>query len=221
MTLATPRFPEVPRSLPAAPPAGALDWPDLHRRHDGRVRLAVVARLNQLGVRFDAERVDELAQEVWCRLLERDRARRPGPRGVRDGETAEYLRRVAHTVVVDAWRSERAAKRHPGSLGSLDSFDGEDSCADSRGCPLRRAQARDEVRDFLRHCRRLLGARSTRDRFAAVRLVWVEGLTSVEAARALGGRWTAGAIDCLLMRLRRRLVAQGVATPVRPRAARG
>jgi DNA-directed RNA polymerase specialized sigma24 family protein len=223
MTLASPRIPEASRAAAPPPAGGALDWPELHRRHDRRVRLAVLARLRQLGAPIDRERVDELAQEVWCRLLKRDRARRPGPRGEHDVETAEYLRRVARSVVIDAWRSDRAAKRHPGTLGSLDSLDGDDggSCADSRGCPLRRAQARDHLRDFLRHCRRLLGRRAPRERFAAVRLVWVEGLTSPEAARVLGGRWTAGAVDCLLMRLRRRLLADGLETPVRAREARG
>jgi hypothetical protein len=46
-------------------------------------------------------------------------------------------------------------------------------------------------------------------------------MTSVEAARALGGAWTPGAVDCLLMRLRRRLAAQGIESPVRVREARG
>lgn len=223
MTLAAPRSTESSLTPPAAASAAGLDWPELHRRHERRVRLAVLRNLRRLGQRTDAERIDELAQEVWCRLLERERSQRPGPRGEHELETAEYLRRVAVSVVVDAWRSERACKRRPAQIDSLETLagGGGESCADERGCPLRRAQARDRLLDFLRHCRRLLGRRPTRDRFDAVRLVWVEGMTSPEAARRLGGDWTAGAVDCLLMRLRRRLEASGIETPVRGGAARG
>jgi len=223
MTLAATRSTGTSRDALAAPPAAALDWRELHRRHDRGVRLAVYHRLRQIGARIDPDRVDDLAQEVWCRLLERDRARRPGPRGEHELETAEYLRKVAATVVVDVWRDERAVKRHPAQLESLERLSGRsvDSCADQRACPLRRAEARDLLLGFLRHCRRLLGRKPTRERLRAVRLVWVEGMTSVEAARALGGAWTPGAVDCLLMRLRRRLAAQGIESPVRVREARG
>lgn len=223
MTLEAPRSTESSRTPPAGASAAGIDWPELHRRHERRVRLAVLRNLRRLGQRVDAERVNELAQEVWCRLIERERSHRPGPRGEHELETAEYLRRVAVSVVVDAWRSERACKRRPAQIDSLETLagGGGESCADERGCPLRRAQARDRLIDFLRHCRRLLGRRPTRDRFDAVRLVWVEGMTSPEAARRLGGDWTAGAVDCLLMRLRRRLEASGIETPVRVRSARG
>lgn len=223
MTLAAPCSTGTPRNSLVAPPAAALDWPELHRRHDRGVRLAVYHRLRQIGARIDPDRVDDLAQEVWCRLLERDRARRPGPRGEHELETAEYLRKVAATVVVDVWRDERAVKRHPAQLESLERLAGRgvESYADERACPLRRAQARDCLLGFLRHCRRLLGRKPTRERLRAVRLVWFEGMTSVEAARALGGAWSPGTVDCLLMRLRRRLAANGIEFPVRAREARG
>lgn len=223
MTLAALSSDESPGITPAAPAAAGPDWPELHRRHARGVRFAVLCRLRQFGERIDPERVEELAQEVWCRLLERDRARRPGPRGEHELETAEYLRRVATSVVVDAWRNDRAFKRCPAHLDSLETLagGGGESYADERGCPLRRTQARDRLIDFLRQCRSLLGRRPSRDRFDAVRMVWVEGMTSREAARQLGGAWTAGAVDCLLMRLRRRLAARGIETPVRDRAARG
>jgi DNA-directed RNA polymerase specialized sigma24 family protein len=223
MTLAAPCSTGTPSNTLAAPPAAALDWPELHRRHDRGVRLAVYHRLRQIGARSDPDRIDDLAQEVWCRLLQRDHARRPGPRGEHELETAEYLRKVAATVVVDVWRDERAGKRQPAQLDSLDRIPGRGvlSCADERACPLRRAEARDLLLDFLRHCRRLLGRKPARERLRVVRLVWIEGMTSVEAARALGGDWTPGAVDCLLMRLRRRLAADGIASPVRVREARG
>ena len=74
MTLAALSSDESPRFTPVAPADAGLDWPELHRRHARGVRLAVLCRLRQFGERIDPERVEELAQEVWCRLIERDRA---------------------------------------------------------------------------------------------------------------------------------------------------
>lgn len=226
MTLAVLEVPgrdAIPDEPPAVPQTSGLDWQELHRRHDRGVRLAVRYRLSQIGANSDPDRVDDLSQEVWLRLLERDHARRPGPRGEHELETAQYLRRVAATVVVDAWRDEHAVKRHPAQLESLERLSGRgvDSCADRRGCPLGRAEARDFLVGFLRDCRRLLGRRPVRERLRAVRLVWFDGMTSAEAARELGGDWTSGTVDCLLMRLRRRLAAEGIPAPVRDRAPRG
>jgi RNA polymerase sigma factor (sigma-70 family) len=192
-------------------------WNELVERHGERVRSAVRVALRRFDERPDPERVDDLAQEVWCRLLERDRMRRAGPRGEREGETATYLRRVATTVVADVLRAEGAAKRRPRALLSLEpgDFGLRREPADERASPLRRLLARDQLRRYLALCGRLVGRRDARARRLVVRLAWVAGLTSTDIARRIGGRWTSSGVDSLLHRLRRRLAARGEALPVR------
>ena len=196
-------------------------WDDLVERHGERVRSAVRVALRAFGERADPDRVDDLAQEVWCRLLERDRMRRAGPRGEREGETAAYLRRVATTVVADVLRAESAAKRRPRALLSLEpgDFGSRREPADERACPLRRLLARDRLRRYLALCGRLVGRRDVPTRRLVVRLALISGLTSTAIARRIGGSWTSSGVDSLLHRLRRRLAARGEALPVR--GARG
>ena len=199
----------------AEPETPPLD--DLVDRHGARVRRAVVGALRSLGELPDRERVDDFVQDVWCRLLERRRARRRGLRGSSRGEVVVYLRRVAFSVVVDGLRASGAAKRRPARLLELEAMSlrtGFDP-VDRRGCPHRRLVARDRLRRYFDLCRRLLGRRSAREGLRVVRWAWIEGLTSREISERLGGGWTPTGVDSLLFRLRRRLAARGCPTPVR------
>lgn len=209
----TPFRTPIPQSPGRARDEGA--WPALVERHGERVRRAVRRTLAVLGERTDPDRVDDLAQEVWCRLLERERAGRRGARGASEGETGAYLRRVAASVVVDALRAAGAAKRRPVRLVHLDHAPESAQPADRSSCPLRRLLARERLRGHLALCRDLVGARDRRERLRIVRLAVVAGLTSREIAARVGGRWTPGGIDSLLFRLRRRLTRRGEALPVR------
>lgn len=191
------------------------DWCALVDRHAARVRSAVAVALRAFGERPDPDRVDDLVQEVWCRLLERDRHRRAGPRGVHEGETASYLRRVAATVVADVLRADGAAKRRPRQLVPLagDAEGRRDEPADPRTCPLRSLLARDQLRRFLETCGELAGRRTRRERRRLVRLAFVAGLSSSDIAARLGRGWTAAGVDAVLFRLRRRLSARGERVP--------
>jgi RNA polymerase sigma factor (sigma-70 family) len=196
-------------------------WADLLDRHGERVRYAVRRALRACGERDDPDRVDDLVQEVWCRLLERSRRRRVGPRGLFEGETAVYLKRVATTVVIDAARAARTAKRDPGRLvGADDLYAGSADLPDRRHCPERRLLARDRLRRWLALCRETMGRRDRGQRVRIVQLAFLAGLSSREIAARVGGGWTPGGIDCLLFRLRQRLARRGAALPVRGGALR-
>jgi DNA-directed RNA polymerase specialized sigma24 family protein len=192
-------------------------WTELVERHGERVRSAVRGALRAFGERPDPDRVDDLVQEVWCRLLARARRRRAGPRGEREGETATYLRRVATTVVADVLRAEGAAKRRPRQLLPLEHgrYGFEREPVDGRSCPLRDLLARDRLRRYLALCGELLGRRGARERRRIVRLALVVGLTSTDIARRVGAGWTPSGVDSLMFRLRRRLSARGERLPVR------
>ena len=205
--------PQSDSSLPAASAERAA-WEDLFHRHAGRVRCAVRNALRARGERLDPDRVEDLEQEVWCRLLERQRLERTGPRREAEGETANYLRRVALTVVVDALRSENAVRRRPPASVALDVVGPQ--LADWRGCPERRLLARESLRRYFALCRDLLGARAGASQIGLLRLAWVVGHSSRAIVARLGAGWTVSGVDSLLFRLRRRLRDLGERLPVRP-----
>jgi RNA polymerase sigma factor (sigma-70 family) len=205
-----------PNRIEEVPPS-RVAWEELVESHAGRIRHEILMNLRGQGESFHRDRIDDLAQEVWCRLLSRENRSRPGPRLRRDGETAIYLRRVARSVVLDRLRAERAVSRRPGMLVSIDDIATPEACwIDRRYCPERRAAARATLRAYLALCRSLLGPAATRPRMRALRLAWVVGLPSVEVARQLGAGWTPTRVDSLLHRVRGRLAARGVRLPRRP-----
>lgn len=206
-----------------AEPRAEAAWEIFLQHYGRRLRAEVRAALLRAGVFPARDLLDDLAQEVLCRLLERDRRALAEFRGGSVGEAREYLRRIVASVVVDALRAATAAKRRPSvDPISLEALDADAApWADRRSCPEARFLARDELGRLCRQLRRLLGARATPERWRAVRLALVHGLSSREVAARLGGSWTEGAIDSLVHRLRRRLEREGAPLPARRDAAAG
>jgi DNA-directed RNA polymerase specialized sigma24 family protein len=162
------------------------------------------------------ELVDDLTQEVWCRLLERRALARC--RTARAATRRRYLRTIATHVVVDSLRLRGARKRRPAALLSLELAGGELARhAASGDCPERRLLAREQLRALVSHCRAVVGADCSAERWRVVRLGLFEGRPSSEIARGLGGRWSVIAIDSFLARLRQRLDVRGVRVACRPR----
>jgi len=191
-------------------------WNLLVDRLGPPVRGGVLGALALCRESGDPDLVDELVQEVWCRLLERERRVLALCRGTSDHAVLGYVRRVAARVAVDVLRAGGARKRRPLHLASLD--DPERAlppAADGRSCPERSLLARERIDGLLGLCRELLGHRAHADRVRIVRLAWLEGRSSTEIAAELPG-WTVTGIDSLLHRLRRRLAARGVLVPRRP-----
>lgn len=184
--------------------------------HLGRqIRSAVVHALTLFDERRWRELVDDLTQEVWCRLLERRALARC--RAACDATRRRYLRTIATHVVVDAMRSRGARKRQPAALLSLDAARCELAHRAAPGySPERRLLAREELRALVRLCREIVGNGSP-ERWRVVRLGLFEGRPSSEIACGLGGRWSVLAIDSFLARLRRRLDGKGVRVAERPR----
>ena len=205
----------------SAVPAAERHWNQLYRLEAPRVRAGVLAALARCGERGDPEKVEDLVQEVWCRLLVQCRRSRSAYRGESDGSARRYIRRVALGVVVDALRAGGARKRRPRGLVSLADLETLDWLpVDGATCPERRLLARERLRRLLELCRRVVGTRQRRDRLRIARMALVEGCTSREIARALGGTWSAHAVDAVVFRIRRRLAEQGLALPRRPGGGR-
>jgi len=202
--------PSVPASRPRCP------WEDFVQRYQRPLRARVVRALWAAGRRPADEQVDDLLQDVYCRLLDAGGRRIALCRG--EEAMAAYLGRIAERVVADQLRRTRALKRGRSRLLAADLGGGEEALAraiDPRGTPedaLLAAERRQSFRDV---CRRLLpGPTAVRDT-RILELALLGGWSSQEIARVLGGRLAASSVDSLVCRLRRRLAENGIPVPKR------
>jgi RNA polymerase sigma factor (sigma-70 family) len=194
-------------------------WRRFLELYGGAVTAGVRRVLRRAGRRYDRASREELVQEVYCRLLERDGRILRACRGESSAEVATYLLRVAESVAVDRLRSRAAAKRGRDRLVRL--RDGERRqrqpgfVADSPG-PEARLLARERRRRAFSRCRRLAGGRTPERDLSVLFLAYCRGYSSREIARRLGGGLTPARVDSLMHRLRRRLARGGIRIPRRP-----
>ena len=206
-------------SFPLSPQHDPAPWyaaPDAERRLERQIRGAILHALALYGERRKPELVDDLTQEIWCRLLERRALARF--RGAGEATRRRYLRRIAVNVVVDDLRLRFAKKRQPARLLSLDAARHELArCHEPSESPERRLLARERLGELLRLCRSVVGAEGRPERWRVARLGLIEGRPSIEIARRLGGVWSVVAIDSYLSRVRQRLGRHGITFPFRAR----
>ncbi len=193
-------------------------WQEIVRHFHPRLVAAVRRAIALRGSTLASDLAEDLAQEVWCRLL----AHAPtwSFRGTSEGEAMVYLRRVLESVVADADRAARAQKRAVAMTYSLDTVGAARVRAGEGSSPEARLLAAERRCLVMERCRRALGRRASPLALRAARLALIDGLSSREVSRKLGGRLTTTAIDTMICRLRRRLGAAGIELPRRPRAVR-
>lgn len=195
-------------------------WVEFERRFRPCLVAGITRALGLGGARPDPERRDELLQEVYCRLLDRDRRVLRRFRGTTDAEALAYLKRIAMTVALDRLRYERAAKRGAG-VAAAGLADRISESVPSRGpTPQQRLERRESWRSFWRDCHRLLRTRYAARDLAIVQLAVFEGWTSREIAAAMVPALSVSAVDTILHRTRRRLGDHGIELPERGSAAR-
>lgn len=198
--------------------AGNCDgaWREFVKRFHGRLVTAVRRALLRLGAPgANAERVEDLVQEVYCRLL--SGGRRPRSfRGESEAQLMTYLQRVAASVVIDARRVALAEKRCGGHrVAWADWRLGPAVGIGEASGPEDRLLAREQRRAFLAVCRQALGRRATPTTVRIARLALLEGWSSREIAAGLAGRMGIAGIDSVIYRLRRNLARCGIAVPRR------
>lgn len=191
------------------PPAGDAGWEDILREHEGMMRARIWRLLDRVGQTPGKELIEEIVQEVYCRLFG-DALRRWRGRSVR--ELLAFMGTVAERTVVDHLRRVQAVKRtgiREICLGRRIELipDPRDPEQD-----LLLAESRSVV---LRRCRDVPSRRGRRRNVWVARMALLEGYTNQEIAQAAGGRISPANVACLVHRLRRRLVRHEV-TPVRP-----
>lgn len=195
-----------------------LAWREFVARFQGRLVTAVRRTLLRLssGAGADDERVEDLVQEVYCRLLGAGRRRRF--HGSSEAQLMTYLQRVAMSVVVDARREALAEKRWGGRRVAW--ADWQEAPAAGAGIedgPEDRLLAGERRRDFLVICRQALGRRATPTAVRVARLALLEGWTSREIVAGLDGTVGVAGVDSIIHRLRQSLAGRGIALPRRDR----
>jgi DNA-directed RNA polymerase specialized sigma24 family protein len=174
--------------------------------------------LVRAGVFPSRDRVEDLQQEVLCRLLERDRRALVLFRGATEGEAGLYLGRLVANVVYDCLRAERAAKRSPSHPPRCfeELLHEEHPALEDRGqCPESRLLALERGDALREDCARAVLRERSPERRRILALALLGGLSSRAIAGRIGRPWTPGAVDALVARARRRLAAEGVELPPR------
>jgi RNA polymerase sigma factor (sigma-70 family) len=187
-------------------------WDRLVRLHGSRLTAVARRSLSRCGLSTRTEDVEDLVQDVWCRLVERW-GTRPG-RGVRggDGGLFAYLATVIHNAAVDRARAAAAAKRGqrcPRDQGRVDLV------AAAEPTPEERLLERDGRRLFRARCRPYTSRARRRRDVAVAELALIDGWTSRQIADALRHRLAPSSVDSLVHRVRSGLAAEGVALPSR------
>lgn len=178
------------------------------RDHQGVLCARIRRALTLMAVRPEPALVEEILQEVYCRLLGMGALRRL--RGRTPGELISYLGIIAERTAYDHARQSRASKRD-GTREVRLTRRRMEQIPDPRQCPERDLLLAETERHFLGRCRDL-PERGPRGRNAWVaRLALVEGWTSREIADVSGGRLSAAYVACLIHRLRRRFELEGAA----------
>lgn len=181
-------------------------WEAFVRTHHRVVSRCVARAMVRVGWTPRADEVEELVQEVYCRLLERSDSRVSGRP---EGQLWSYLQRIAHSVVVDHLRARHARKR--GGWPQMgDGGPQRPGLTDGPApgpSPEERLLTRERARDVRRRVRQAFPGPIGERNLSVLEMAAVEGLTAVEIAERLRGELTASSVHTLLHRLRRLLAS--------------
>jgi RNA polymerase sigma factor (sigma-70 family) len=164
------------------------------------------------------DQVEDVVQEVYCRLLDGGGRRLTACHAESEGQAVSYLARVVERVVIDQVRKRLAAKRGAGRTVASAGPQAKrllERKEDPAGTPEDRLLAAERRRLVLAHWRDIGSAPQGRRNLRILRLALIEGWSSREIARTLG-KLAPSSVDSVVHRLRRRLSEEGVALPRRP-----
>lgn len=194
-------------------------WNEFRRRYEARLMAGVRRGLRRTGFWNPPVEVEDMLQEVYCKLLDHGGRYLLRCRGDAEEAISAYLGRIAETVVIDRVRAEIAAKRgRDRTVRYPDDRPGVET-ADCALGPEQQLLVRESSSVFLKRCWEVVGPRQAGRDVRVLYLACVEGWCSRDIARALGQGLTASSIDSLVHRARKRLAARGIGIPPRGRRA--
>lgn len=193
-------------------------WSRFIERFGTRLTMGVRRAFRRAGIFPSPADIEDLLQEVYCKLLERGGRVLRNCRGRHGKEVRAYLGRVAESVVLDYLRASAAEKRGKDLVIQQkpeQDFEICDLIADRGPSPEERTLNR-ERRDLLfSRCRRKSSGGSATKDLWVLYLAFFEGWTSREISGHLKDGLTPGLVDCAVHRLRKRLAVQGLRLPRR------
>jgi DNA-directed RNA polymerase specialized sigma24 family protein len=187
-------------------------WEELIGRYGAGLKARVGNVLRRSGVRPRREQVEEIVQEVYCRLLAGGSRRLKRCRATNESQVGAFLGRVAERVALDQLRAARAQKRggeaaaHASQVSNGAHLAADERAVDPRANPEELVLSRERLLLFLERCGALAGRRDHR-RNARILALALAGFSSGEIARIVGGSLTPRGIDGLLCRVRRDVAA--------------
>jgi RNA polymerase sigma factor (sigma-70 family) len=185
-------------------------WEEFAHRHGGELARCVAAAMRRVGWPAAPVELEELVQEVYCRLLARRQP--PGLEGWLPSQLWGYLHRIVRSTVVDALRARAARKRggNPWRCTGRDDEEGSPALADPRA-PGQTAEERLLAREAAAALRRrvceLGGVEHGPRNLRILELAAVEGCTAAEISHRLAGALSPSSVHTVLHRLRLQLVA--------------
>lgn len=192
-------------------------WNEFRSRYEARLVAGVRRGLRRTGLWNPPVELEDLLQEVYCKLLDNDGRCLLRCRGGAEEAISAYLGRIAETVAIDRVRAEIAAKRGRGQTVSYPKDWGYFDSVDPALGPEQRLLKRESSSVFVKRCREVVGPRQANRDVRVLYLACIEGWCSRDIARALGQGLTASSIDSLVHRARKRLAAKGIGIPPRGR----
>ena len=149
---------------------GESAWCRFVETYDRQIRGNIVQTLVRLDRRAYTDTVDELVQEVYCRLLDKNRRALRRCRVESDSSFRGYLACLCTNLVVDHLRSRSAQKCDGWQSSTVSSVDLHrdsvherlESVADQAAGPEARFLMAETRRFFLRSCGSLLDSKSRR-----------------------------------------------------------
>jgi RNA polymerase sigma factor (sigma-70 family) len=189
--------------------AGHHFWNEFARLRGRELERCVATAMRRVGWRPDPVEVDELVQEVYCRVLEPGSPAAPG-----SWPTAQlwgYLHRIARSVAVDALRTRAARKRGGCPAGERELRPCGVTALEERVAPgpdpEQQLLARERASALRCRVRELGGDEHGTRNVRILELSAIEGCTAAEVSIRLAGTITPSSVHTIIHRIRRQLAA--------------
>ena len=187
-------------------PQGDDSWREFERRFRPRLVAGIRRGLACAWERPQPDLLEELLQNCYCRLLEKDRRVLRRCLDLETPQIGAYMLRTGRSVALDWLRHRGAEKRGHANTVAVDpealcAFSGSEPTAERRLC------AQEELQWFWRQCREIVQATGHPASLEILRRVWIQQKPSREVAAAAG--LATSSVDSVICRTRRRLAERG------------
>lgn len=190
-------------------------WNELVSQLGPGISGAVRRAFYHYGLEADASTVEDMVQDVYCRLLENDCRVLQRCRAQTQGQVLAYLGRVAQNLVSDWLRAKYAKKRGQGRLVRDEAGvqDSKRRLVDPLLSPEEKVLLDESRRKCSRFFRRMVAGPTAGRDTRILELALLDGWSSREISHRVGLK--PATIDTLICRVRRKAGREGIRMPPR------